>query len=529
LLNRLDSLDVVNVISWPYDNLPDLLSDRIGAAPRWRRHGEIGGHTPIQFMHEAAARIAGGQAAIAAVCGGEASHTATWARRTGAALDWTRPRAEVQTGTDRLPARNRDCINPLARQHGLTEPIAVHPLYENATQAAWGQTPSQAQSESAALWASLSEVAAGNPTAWLRTPCTAASIAAIGPANRPVAWPHPKLMVANPAVNMAAAVLLTSLAVARAAGIPDDRLVFLHAGAAAVEPRDWMARPHLDACPAQEAVLEAMLRASDGEPPSLCELCTCFPVVPKMARRVFGLPDSTPISVTGGLTFHGAPFDSTMLHAAAMMVRHLRVDGGRGLLYGQGGHLTAHHGLLLGRDAAPADAMLRPFDCNAEAVARRPAPPLVATDATGTATLETFTIVFNPDGSVAHGRGAPPARRRPHAGPGAARRRRDAGSADGERRDLHRPYGAPGAWFRRAVILGGLIRACSFARRGAHSERRDGCNEGKIEHPVHSPSGAWIRRRSPPSLIGVRLSARCGAILKRAAGEGWLVSLGPAA
>ncbi len=406
LLQRLDSLDVVNVVSWAYDDLPALLADRVGAAPRWRRHGEIGGHTPVQFLHEAAARIARGEASVAAVCGGEASHTATWARRTGTPLPWTEPRARPQqTGSDWLPARNRDAIHALARRHGITEPITVYPLYENATAAAWRQSPAEAHAESAALWSRLSGVAADNPIAWLGTPLDASAVAIEGPANRMIAWPYPKLMVANPAVNQAAAVLLTSLAAARVAGIPDRHLVFLHAGASAQEPRDWMARPRLDACPAQEAVLQAMLAAAGPDGFGPLELYTCFPVVPKMARRVLGLPDTAPISVTGGLTFHGAPFNSFMAHAAAVMVRRLREGGGsgRGLLYGQGGHLTAHHAILLGRDPAPSDAMLQPSDVNAIATVRRPPPPIVTAEASGPARLETFTVQFHPDGSVAHG------------------------------------------------------------------------------------------------------------------------------
>lgn len=406
LLGRLDSLDLVNVISWPYDDLPALLADRVGAAPRWRRHGEIGGHTPVQFLHEAAARIARGEASVAAVCGGEASHTATWARRSGTALGWTRPeRMPLPTGGDWLPARNRDYIHGLARRHGITEPISVYPLYENATAAAWRQSPAEARAESAELWSALSRVAADNPIAWLTTPVDPRTVATEGAANRMIAWPYPKLMVANPAVNQAAAVLLTSLAVARAAGIPDRRLVFLHAGASAQEPRDWMARPRLDESPAQEAVLRAMVGAAGAGGLGLMELYTCFPVVPKMARRVLGLSGSAPISVTGGLTFHGAPFNSFMMHAAAAMVRRLREgdDAARGLLYGQGGHLTAHHALLLGRDAAVAGAMLRPSDVNAIAAANRDPPPAVVEDSCGPARLETYTILFNPDGSVARG------------------------------------------------------------------------------------------------------------------------------
>ncbi len=406
LLDRLDSLDVVNVVSWRYDDLPGLLADRLGAAPRWRRHGEIGGQTPVQFLHEAAARIARGEADVAAVCGGEASYTATWARRTGTALGWTEPRtAAQQTGHDWLPARNRDYIHPLARRHGITEPVTVYPLYENATAAAWGQTPGEAGAESAALWSDLSHVAADNPIAWIRTPVDPATVATEGPANRMIAWPYPKLMVANPAVNQAAAILLTSLAMARTAGIPERQLVFLQAGASAQEPRDWMARPRLDESPAQEAVLRAMLGAAGKVGLGPTELYTCFPVVPKMARRVLGLSPAAPISITGGLTFHGAPFNSFMAHAAAVMVRRLRAEDGPapGLLYGQGGHLTAHHALLLGRTPAAADAMLRPSDVNAVAAAHRSSPPAVTEDAVGPARLETFTVLFNPDGTAARG------------------------------------------------------------------------------------------------------------------------------
>ena len=180
LLERMDSLDGVRGVSWGYDDLSGLLADQLGAAPRWRRHGEIGGQTPVQFLHEAAARIARGEASVAAVCGGEASHTATWARRTGTSLGWTEPRTITQqTGGDWLPARNREYIHPLARRHGVTEPVTVYPLYENATAAAWRQSPAEARAESAELWSSLSHVAAGNPIAWIPTPVDPATVATV--------------------------------------------------------------------------------------------------------------------------------------------------------------------------------------------------------------------------------------------------------------------------------------------------------------------------------------------------------------
>ncbi len=406
LLQQVDSLDVVGVVSWPYDDLPALLATRIGTQLARRRHGPIGGHTPVQFLHEAAQRIARGESAVAAVCGAEASHTATAARRRGIALPWTQPRGGVPAqDAGWLPARNRDYLHPLARRHCITEPITVYPLYEGATAAAWGQTPAEASAESALLWSRLSRVAADNPNAWLQRALPEAEIATPSASNRPIAWPYPKLMVANPAVNQGAAILMTSLAVARRLGIPDNRLVHVQGGAAASEPMDWMARDRFDHAAGQDVVLEHMLRLAAGDPTRFgaLELYSCFPVVPKMARRLLGVPPGMTPSVAGGLTFHGAPLNNYMTHGAAAMVRALRDRDTLGLLYGQGGYLTWHHGVVLGRQPATAGEVLRPFDHQAEADRRRLASPAVVEAAEGAATVEAFTIVFRPDSQPEHG------------------------------------------------------------------------------------------------------------------------------
>lgn len=403
LLPRLDALDIVNVVSWRYTDLPGLLSQRLGVNPSWRRHGEIGGQTPVQFIHEAAQRIARGESSVAAVCGAEASNTATWARRTHATLPWTlQPEAATPAADGWLPARNRDYLHPLARLHGLTEPITVYPLYETATQAAWGQTPAEGRTESAELWSRLSEVAAHNPNAWMQRAIGADEIATPSTANRPICWPYPKLMVANPAVNQGAAVLLTSLAVARAAGIPNDRLVHVHGGAAAAEPKDWIQRDSFVRAAGQDAVLAAILGDVDGDASrfTALELYSCFPVVPKMARRLLGLAEDVVPTMAGGLTFHGAPLNNYMTHGAAAMVRALRGNGGLGLLYGQGGYLTWHHGLILGGQAPEDDVVLRPFDLQARADQRRGPAPRIVEIAEGAASVEAFTVVFKPDASV---------------------------------------------------------------------------------------------------------------------------------
>ena len=88
----------------------------------------------------------------------------------------------------------------------------------------------------------------------------------------------------------------------------------------------------------------------DGRKFDAIELYSCFPCVPKMARRTLGLGRDVQPTVTGGLTFFGAPLNTYMTHAACAMVRKIRSGAKLGLLYGQGGFVTKHHGLVLSRE-----------------------------------------------------------------------------------------------------------------------------------------------------------------------------------
>src|SRR3546814_6244062 len=63
-------------------------------------------------------------------------------------------------------------------------------------------------------------------------------IATATTANRAVSDPYTKLMCANLQVNLAAGVIVTSVAAAHALGIGQDRWVFLHAGASATRSEE---------------------------------------------------------------------------------------------------------------------------------------------------------------------------------------------------------------------------------------------------------------------------------------------------
>src|SRR5438874_4957718 len=357
LLGDIGSLDIVNFLSWRYRDPEQLLADRLGIKPAHLYYGPVGGESPIRYLHEAAQRIARGECSVAAVCGAEAQSTATKAGRAGVDLPWTPFAHDVPE-----PKRGAAFQKPMAVKLGVFRPVTVYPFYEAATSAHWGQTPREAMAESGQLWSTYSNVASQNPNAWLKRRVTSEEITTPSADNRLIAWPYTKLMVANPTVNMGAAVLITSLAKARAAGIAEDRLVHVWGGASAEEPRDYLIRDQFFESHPQNAVLKAVmdLVGGDGRKFDAIELYSCFPVVPKMARRTLGLgPDVQP-TVTGGLTFFGAPLNTYMTHAACAMVRKLRSGAKLGLLYGQGGFVTKHHALVLSRQRPVAELALDP-------------------------------------------------------------------------------------------------------------------------------------------------------------------------
>jgi acetyl-CoA C-acetyltransferase len=388
LLTALDSLDIVAQHSWPYAAPCDVVTARMGHTPKRCVYGVAGGESPVRFIHEAALRIASGDSIAAAVVGAESQYSVAAADKQSVQLPWTR------RGSNSGLLRGKDLCHPIAISHGMTQPVHVYPLYENAATAAWGQTPTEAMRESAELWSDFSQVAAETPCAWLKQSYSADQLATASQDNRWVAWPYTRHMVANPFVNQGAAVVLTSLAKAHELGISTERCVFIHAGARAIEPLDYLLRDQYQRSYAQQAVLEAMHDAAAGRFDAV-ELYSCFPIVPKMARRVLQLPSHARLTSIGGLSFFGAPLNNYMTHAAAGLVRQLRNHrDGLALLYGQGEFVTKHHALLL--SSSPPQHDLAAIDDDVQARAdrqRRPVPELVD-NFTGPAALETFTVAY---------------------------------------------------------------------------------------------------------------------------------------
>ena len=400
LLERTGSLRVVQPISWRYANAGALVAQRLGIEPAEIAQGPIGGNTPLVIAGGAAQDIAAGRVDVVAVVGGECLYTRVAAQRDPdrPLLSWTTQPADtaepVALGTDRSP------VTDLELERGLTRPTAVYPLFENALRAAAGETIDEHQVKVSRLWARFSEVAASNPYAWSRDLRSAEEIRTPTADNRMVAFPYPKLMNANDRVDQAAGFLMCSLEAARSAGVPEDNMVFLLAGADATDHWYLTHRDRLDASP---AIARCGARALEGAGLTIddvghVDLYSCFPCAVQIGANELGLAvddPARPLTVTGGLGFAGGPINNYGSHALATMARRLRADPGSvGLTTGVGWYLTKHVVALWSTSPPAAGVRWESPQEEIDALAQRS--PAGAFE--GECVVETYSVVCGRDG-----------------------------------------------------------------------------------------------------------------------------------
>ncbi len=395
LLGDLDSLAIVDQISFRHlGKLCEPLAAAIGASPTVNYQSDAPhGDTPIRLLNEAANRIGAGEVRLAAVVGAEALRTAA-GRAAKAATGGDRSYSEIRKVATRQEPN-------YAQAHGLIAPVDVYPLYENAGRAAYGQSLGEAQAESAAIWSQMSEVAAANDGAWIRKAVTPEAMLASGEGNRPIAFPYNKLMVANASVNQGAGFIVASLAEARRRGVAEDRTIYVGMGAAAKEAGSILKRDRYDRSVSMDTSIRRTLElnqmtAGDFD---FVELYSCFPCVPKMARRTLGWPANRPATVFGGLTFGGGPIANYMSHAVVSMVERLRHEGRTGFMFANGGFATDNHCIVLSNEPVAAASFPQDFDYQAEADAAREAIPPLDENYVGPASIETYTIFYGRDGA----------------------------------------------------------------------------------------------------------------------------------
>jgi acetyl-CoA C-acetyltransferase len=343
LLESLDTVAVIRILSWRYRDPGAAVAEELGISPKRTIVTDDGGNYPQMLLNRACLEILAGTADAVMIGGAETWRTRTAVKSAGGTLPWEQQDDSVEP-TETV--ENHEALwHPAEAARQLVMPVQIYPLFENALRAARGWSIDEHRDRIARLWAAFSEVAAANPHAWIRHAYTAEEIREATPRNRMVGFPYTKLMNANNAVEQGAAFVVCSVERARELGIPTDRWVFPWAGTDAHEHWHVSNRWSLAEAPAiRIAGRRALELASVGvDDLAHVDVYSCFPSAVQIAATEIGLDPERPLTVTGGLSFAGGPWNNYVSHSIATMVERLRDDAGAlGLVTANGGFLTKH-------------------------------------------------------------------------------------------------------------------------------------------------------------------------------------------
>jgi acetyl-CoA C-acetyltransferase len=283
--------------------------------------------------------------------------------------------------------------------HGLTDAPSQYALIENARRARLRLSRDDYAAAMGELFEPFTRVAAANPYAAAPVARTAAELVTPTAANRPIADPYTRYIVAREKVNQGAAVLLMSVAAARRLRVPPDRWVFLR-GHADLRERDLLDRADLSASPAavlaaRHALTVAGIAAADL---SAIDLYSCFPVPVFNICDGLGLAPRDPrgLTLTGGLPFFGGAGNNYSMHAIAEAVARARHDPGSWAFVGANGGIMSKFSAGVYSTAAADWVPDRSAELQAE-VDAWPA-PAQARQADGWAVIEAWTIRHARDG-----------------------------------------------------------------------------------------------------------------------------------
>jgi acetyl-CoA C-acetyltransferase len=392
--DRLQRLSFVDALS-PTGKAPaGALTRRLGLSPTRVERTTVGGNTPQWLVTRAAADIAAGELETALVVGAEAIAS----RRAG-----TTPDAgdEQDLEPDPVVGDERNGVSPQETAVGLGLPIHVYPMLESAIAHRDGRNHERQRAHLGRLLAPFTEVAAAHPQAWFPTARTPDEIARPGPDNRLTAEPYTLRMNAVLAVDQGAAVIVTSLAAARRAGVA-DRAVFVWAGAEANDAWYVPTRPDLARSPGIAAAAGGALRAAGVgvDDVGRFDLYSCFPVAVELAAQALGigLDDPRGLTVTGGLPYFGGPGNNYTTHGIATLTDLLREEGGLGLASGLGWFATKHAVGIYG--ASPPPAGFRRGDTGTAQDAIDAAACELADTHEGPAVVDAATVAYDRDGAV---------------------------------------------------------------------------------------------------------------------------------
>ena len=344
------------------------------------------------MLNELAGDIKRGTCEMALLVGAEATGTAKRARKDGVTLDWgLASDTAFDNRLSSFPILSRTEI-----RHGIISMPLAYSLIENARRMTLQLDGDAYAQQMAALWSDFSAKAETRTHAQFPGFRSSEALQSDDNGNYLLTDIYRRWHVAQDAVDLGGAVILTSAGKARELGVPQDKWVWLAGAAEAAEPplseRAVIHRSAaLDfAIPA--ALDQAGIAVADLGPVDIysCFPCAVFAAVDSMQDVTRTLGDYT---LTGGLSFFGGPGNGYGMYNIAAMVDALRHDGSKPAL------VTANGGVMSKQAVGIYTATQPPITWSGDVAKGYAATPLALDDAPqGKARVLSFVRPAGKDG-----------------------------------------------------------------------------------------------------------------------------------
>lgn len=318
-------------------NLPDAIAQAAGLNPAQLIYGDVGGQSPQKYVNELAVQLHEGSIKAAVLCGSEAVGTVKRAKKAGHEMDWNQP-----SDRDFVDKRSDFAVLTMYEiRHGIISMPMAYGLLENARRKRLGMDRASYAKDMAELWSALSSVASSREHAQFAKNWSAEELLQDDGGNYRLNDPYRRWMVAQDAVALGGAVIMTTAGHAADLGIAEEQMIYLHSGADSSAPiiseqMDLSRSPAIDWA-VDKALDLAEMQAGDIGP---IDIYSCFPVAVSLAIEALNQPDRplSSYSLTGGLSFFGGPGNSYSTHAIVALVQALRKDGSKpGMISANGG------------------------------------------------------------------------------------------------------------------------------------------------------------------------------------------------
>ncbi len=391
-----------------FSNPPKSLAARIGNTDAKRLvYTFPGGNMPQWCVNRMFEMITRGEIEVAMIAGGEALATQKAAHRAGLDLDWN----EDAGGEPEMWGVETRGWSEIEDRHRMAGAIFAYPMIEQGIRAHLGRTIPDHLKAMGELFERFAAVAAANPLADRRNGFSAEDIATVSAANPFIGFPYTKLMNSNAFIDQAAALIMTSVAKAKALGIPQSQWVYLHGCGDAYDHWYLIDRKNFHSSPAMRIVgAETMAMADSAiDDMDFLDLYSCFPSAVEICCEENGLATDDPrgLTVTGGLPYFGGPGNNYVTHAIAEMMNKVRSKpGSKGLVTANGNYITKQSAgvyttMPTEKPFAPKDPKIYQAKIDADKG------PATTARASGPATIETYTVIHDrkgPSYAILYGR-----------------------------------------------------------------------------------------------------------------------------